>query len=228
MASTLASATIGITDKNEIHRIYSTLIRDVRFFPDESGYFFIYEGSVNFILPIKPELEGKDLINLTDANGLLVIKELEEAVQSGGGYFEYLWDKPGKGNQPKLSYAQMIPNSPYSIGTGVYIDNIQEKETAILNGMNNHSNSFLVQWAVVLLLAFFIIILPVIIFMIKSMTSPLVRLTEVASEYSKGTLETEIEYTERQDEIGALSRAIKRLGSSTRMVMKKLEDTDAK
>ncbi|WP_211665409.1 cache domain-containing protein [Leucothrix arctica] len=228
MASTLAAATEGMTDKDEIYKTYSTLSKGARFLPDKSGYFFIYEGGVNFFHPIKPELEGKDLTNLKDANGFLLIQALDEAAKSGGGFVEYYWDKPGKGNQPKLSYISMIPKSSYSIGTGVYIDDIKEKEAAIFTTMNDFSNSFLVKWSVVLLLAFFVIILPVIIYMIKSMTSPLVRLTEVASEYSRGALDSEIEYTDRKDEIGALSRAIKRLGSSTRIVMKKLEETNVK
>jgi len=228
MASTLASATQGMTDKNEIYETYSTLAKGARFFPDKSGYFFVYQEGVNFFHAIKPELEGKDLTNLKDANGFLLIQALDEAAKSGGGFVEYYWDKPGKGNQPKLSYIKMIPNSPYSIGTGVYIDDIKEKEAAIFTTMNDFANSFLVKWSIILLLAFFIIVLPLIIYMIRSMTSPLVRLTEVASEYSKGALDTEIEYTDRKDEIGALSRAIKRLGSSTRIVMKKLEDANAK
>jgi methyl-accepting chemotaxis protein len=194
MASTLAAATEGMTDQDEIYKTYSTLARGARFLPDKSGYFFMYKDGVNFFHAVTPKLEGKDLMGLKDANGFLLIQALDEAAKSGGGFVEYYWDKPGKGNQPKLSYIRMIPNSPYSIGTGVYIDDIKEKEAEIFATMNEFANSFLVKWSVVLLLAFFIIILPVIIYMIKSMTSPLVRLTEVASEYSRGALDTEIEY----------------------------------
>jgi len=226
MATTLAAATEGMTDKDEIYKTYSTLSKGARFFPDKSGYFFIYEGGVNFVHAINADLEGKDLTNITDANGVLLIQELDKAAKAGGGYVEYYWDKPGKGNQPKLSYIQMIPNSPYSIGTGVYIDDIEERETAIFTTINDFSNQFLVKWAIILLFGFFVVILPLVIFMIRSMTSPLVKLTEVAAEYSRGALDSEIEYVDRKDEIGALSRAIKRLGSSTRMVMKKLEDAN--
>ncbi|RVU83978.1 HAMP domain-containing protein [Leucothrix sargassi] len=226
MASTLAAATEGMEDPEEIYQTYAKLTKDARFFPDQSGYFFIYRDGVNFVHAIKPELEGKDLTELKDAKGVLLIQELDKAAKSGGGYVEYYWDKPGKGNQPKLSYIQMIPNSVYSIGTGVYIDDIEEKEAEIFANINDYTKQFLTKWLVILLAGFFVIVLPLIVFMTKSMTSPLVRLTDVAAEYSRGALDAEIEYTDRKDEIGALSRAIKRLGSSTRILMKKLEDAN--
>ncbi len=64
----------------------------------------------------QPELEGKNLINFKDPEGKLLIQELD-AVAQGGGYVDYWWQKPGKGLRPKLSYARMIPNTGYWIGT---------------------------------------------------------------------------------------------------------------
>jgi methyl-accepting chemotaxis protein len=228
MALTLAAATEGETDTKKVHETYSTLARGARFFPDKSGYFFVFENGVTVLHAAQPDLEGKDLIDLQDVNKVYVIKELDEIAKAGGGYLEYHWDKPGKGNQPKLSYTRMIPDSPYSIGAGVYIDDIEDREQAILTTMNDYTTSFLTKWAVLLLAVFFLVVLPLAIYMIKNMTAPLQKLTEIAAEYSRGAWDSEIEYTDRKDEIGALSRAIKRLGSSTRMVMKKLEKTNDK
>ena len=225
MATTLAAATEGTVDPDDIYKTYSKLSKEARFFPDKSGYFFIYKGSVNFVHAIKPELEGKDLANLKDANGVLLIQELDKAAKSGGGFVEYYWDKPGKGKQPKLSYIKMIPSSIYSIGTGVYIDDVEEKERAIFTTINDFSTGFLFKLLTLLLLVFFFILVPLIIYMIKSMTSPLAKLTDIADEYSRGALDSKIEYIDRKDEIGALSRAIKRLGSSTKIMMKRLENS---
>jgi len=62
MAKTLAAATEGMTDEQEIIDTYHKLARDVRFLPDNSGYFFIYKKGVNVMLPTIPRLEGKNLI----------------------------------------------------------------------------------------------------------------------------------------------------------------------
>ncbi len=47
-----------------------------------------------------------------------------DVAQSGGGFIEYIWPKPGAGDTPKLGYAEMIPGTNFWIGTGVYLDNI--------------------------------------------------------------------------------------------------------
>ncbi len=53
------------------------------------------------------------------------VRELARSAQNGGGFVQYIFDKPGKGLQPKLAYATMIPGTDMWIGTGVYIDNIE-------------------------------------------------------------------------------------------------------
>jgi methyl-accepting chemotaxis protein len=60
----------GKSDK-EIKQTIKDTIRNVRFFDDNSGYVFIYnyEGT-NVLHPLKPQLEGKNLIGLKDSNGL--------------------------------------------------------------------------------------------------------------------------------------------------------------
>lgn len=227
MTISLAAATKGVADEKEVHKIYSNIAKDVRFFPDKSGYFFIYkEGGDVFVHAAKPSLEGKNLFELKDPDGKFLIKELEKAAKSGGGFVEYQWEKPGKGLQPKLSYTRMIPNTNFWIGTGVYIDDIEEKNAIILSKIDDFSKDFLIKLFAVLALIFFLIIMPLTIYMIKSMVIPLTNLTDIAVEYSRGKLDSEFTDTERQDEVGALSRAVKRLGRSTKIVMQKLQEVE--
>jgi methyl-accepting chemotaxis protein len=51
---------------------------------------------------------------------------------------------------------------------------------------------------------------------------PLVRLTTIAEDMSRGHFDHEIPETERRDEIGALSRAIERMTRSLRLAMERL------
>jgi len=52
-----------------------------------------------------------------------VIRELAAKAQSGGGYVEYYWIKPGEtGEKKKLGYVEPIPHTTYFIGTGVYLE----------------------------------------------------------------------------------------------------------
>jgi hypothetical protein len=55
-----------------------------------------------------------------------------------------MWNMSGRnrgreGLQPKLSYARMIPDTEYWIGTGVYIDDIRQKKAQIPQGIHDYT-----------------------------------------------------------------------------------------
>ncbi len=56
----------------------------------------------------------------------------------------------------------------------------------------------------------------------QRLAKPILRLTAVADEMSRGKLSAEIKETERSDEIGALARAIERMGVSIQMALERL------
>lgn len=225
MAVSLASASEGETQENVLQSMYSTLLKDARFYDDKSGYFFVAKkGGEILVHPAKPSLQGKNIFNLKDPTGHLFVQSLEKAALSGGDFVEYQFDKPGKGVQPKLSYSSMIPDRDYWIGTGVYIDDITEKEMAISQNMDSFSKDYLIKLFGVIAAVFFLIILPLTLFMIKSMVVPLTKLTDMAVEYSRGKPSTEFTDIDRKDEVGALSRAVQRLGRSTEIALQKLQE----
>ena len=100
-------------------------------FDDNSGYFFSYDLSgVRINVPTNKAQNGKNLIDLTDPNGVRFVEGFVNAARKGGDFVEYHFDKPGKGNQPKLSYVAPVPGTDFLIGTGVYIDDIEAERTA--------------------------------------------------------------------------------------------------
>jgi signal transduction histidine kinase len=100
-----------------------TYIDKIRFFPDQSGYFFVYNmNGMNIALPNPNAWQGKNLFDHQDSKGRYVIREVAEAAKKGGGFVEYYWPRPGvEGEQKKLSYAETIPGTGYFIGAGFYI-----------------------------------------------------------------------------------------------------------
>jgi len=114
----------GAKTDEEAKNIIRELVDQIIYEKDRSGYYFVYEGTVNVAFPVKKQSVGKDLAAVTDKNGVKVIQALRDAAKDGGGFVHYTWPKPGAGDQPKLSYAEMIPGTNMWIGTGVYIDNI--------------------------------------------------------------------------------------------------------
>ena len=90
-------------------------------------YLFINDlNGINLMHPASPELEGKDLIDLKDANGKALVREfIETAKTKGQGWVEYLWPKPGeKTPSKKISYvkrAKMPTGETVVVGAGIYV-----------------------------------------------------------------------------------------------------------
>ncbi len=100
-------------------------MRDIR---KGSGYIFIYTfAGVNIADPILKYNAGKNLIKFKDPNGKLVIKELIDiSKQPNGGFVEYVWNKPTTHKlTDKISYAMAYKPWSWMVGSGVYLDDIE-------------------------------------------------------------------------------------------------------
>jgi two-component system NarL family sensor kinase len=93
----------------------------------DDGYFFVYDvRGRNLVHPRQPHLQGRDLWNLRDRNGVYVIRELIARAQEGGGFQRYDWLKPSTGEiAPKLGYAVLLERWGWMLGTGLYLDDIE-------------------------------------------------------------------------------------------------------
>ncbi|HJV59990.1 MAG TPA: cache domain-containing protein, partial [Albitalea sp.] len=91
------------------------------------GYFFLYDmAGKNLMHPRQPELVGRDLWDMRDANGTPVIQNLIARAREGGGFVHYMWNKPSTGQPaPKLGYAVALPRWNWMLGTGIYLDDVQ-------------------------------------------------------------------------------------------------------
>jgi methyl-accepting chemotaxis protein len=224
MASTLAASSDAEADERETHRTFTRLVKSARFFADSSGYYFIYKaGGTVFVLPTLPELEGQNLIEKLDPKGTPFIRQLDQVARGGGGYVEYWFNKPGKGVLPKLSYARMIPGTDYWVGTGVYVDDVQERQGRILGEIRESTGSYLWRLYLVVGNAFLVIVIPLVAWLTLSIIRPLRELTAVAESYSQGQLDLKVPCAGRRDEIGSLARALGRLGLSMRSAMERLQ-----
>jgi signal transduction histidine kinase len=104
-------------------KIIRAFIEPVRFFADQSGYFYVYNfGCTNVAHATQKNLVGKNLFDHKDSRGKLDIQALAAAAKLGGGFVEYYWVKPGMtGEFKKLGYVEPIPGTDYFIGTGIYL-----------------------------------------------------------------------------------------------------------
>jgi methyl-accepting chemotaxis protein len=195
----------------------------VRFEDDESGYFFIYEGTVNVALPIKKEREGKDLADIKDINGVYYVKELAKLANQGGGFVTWIFTKPGKGDVPKLGYSELIPGTNIWIGTGVYIDNIDDKKASIAESISSSVNKTLISTIfVIIVLLVIVVILNMSI--TRSVTTPISEAMLATQKLAEGNLTTSFN-TNYSDEVGMLMKDLQKMTNKLKEVLEYIKDT---
>lgn len=96
-----------------------------------NDYFWVNDLKPAMIMhPIKPELDGKDLSAVADPSGKHLFVAFVEATANSpqGAHVEYLWPKPGH-DAPvaKVSFVKRFAPWGWIIGTGVYIDDIEQQ-----------------------------------------------------------------------------------------------------
>jgi two-component system, cell cycle sensor histidine kinase and response regulator CckA len=92
----------------------------------EDGYVFVAQWDG---LDLTGPAKGRNMMEVTDVNGVKIVQELITLAKSGGGFLRYVMPKfQDMKPDPKLSYVQGIKDWQWYVGTGIYIDDI---ETAI-------------------------------------------------------------------------------------------------
>lgn len=118
----------GALTRQEAQKEAMEAIKTLRY--DGENYFWINDMRPFMIMhPFKPELDGTDLKDNKDPNGKHLFVEFVKVVQAdGAGFVDYYWPKPGKDKPvPKLSRVQGFAQWGWLVGSGVYIDDIDEE-----------------------------------------------------------------------------------------------------
>lgn len=94
-------------------------------FADGKGYVWIHNLDGKMVMhPIKPALDGKNLLDMRDINGVYLFVAMNELVQEKAeGWVAYAWPKPGeKKSSPKVSYVILVEHgeNEYVAGSGMY------------------------------------------------------------------------------------------------------------
>ncbi|SHO49762.1 methyl-accepting chemotaxis protein [Desulfopila aestuarii] len=206
IAVAIGHAIESITDKEQQIELIRKMIDDVRFEEDSSGYYFVYEGTVNVALPPNKKLQGNDLAELKDKNGVFLVRELFDNAKKGGGFVSYIWPKPNAGDVPKLSYSEMIPGTNMWIGTGVYLDNIDAYQASMSSEITSQvkkSIFVMLSTAGLIFAGIITLCLIIVIGIVKALGSMINSFQDIAE--GEGDLTKRIEIKSR-DEIAELAK----------------------
>ncbi|MDR2537833.1 MAG: methyl-accepting chemotaxis protein, partial [Treponema sp.] len=216
MAVALSKALSGVTDRQEQHDIISSYIKDYRFEEDKSGYYYTYIGTVIFMHPTLPQREGEDLGQTADANGVYYVRELYENAQKGGGFVSFVFPKPpSMENAPKLAYVEYISGTDIWISTGIYVDNIDAHKAAVEKSMSAFLRTLMIIVIICLLALVLMVLVPLWVFTLRSITKPLRETVHVAEQLAAGDLTAKLAVSGR-DEITELQNSFLRMTENLR------------
>lgn len=219
---TLSHALEGLETKEERIKLIHAMTDDIRYEDDRSGYYFVYDGTTAVSVPVNRSAEGQNLANTRDSEGVYFIRELASKARSGGGFVRFSFIKPGKGEQPKIGYAQMIPGTNLWIGTGVYIDNIDADTAAVANQLKSERNKSMSA----LLTGLGVVLLLVVIFcvaIIRSIVRPIRGATEAADSIAHGDLNVKLN-PQGTDEAALLESALLSMATTLKQNMHEIEE----
>lgn len=187
----------GLLTEEEAQTLVRDVLREVKY-NDLNDYIFIFDFEGDTVVHGgNPALEGKNLIGLKDPNGKLAIKALVDAGKKGSDFVEYYWEREGV-HVPKLSYAVGYAPWKWAIGTGIYIDDVDEAHK------QNVIASLKIIAAIVLVVASFIW------FVISGIIKPLLATSEEMDKIANNEA-VEISSTERKDELGDMAKTLGKL-----------------
>ncbi|MBR5913236.1 MAG: cache domain-containing protein [Selenomonadaceae bacterium] len=211
------------------------LVRGLRY-EGEGGYFWIdtYEG-VNVVLLGRTETEGKSRINLITPDGRPFIKEMiENGRKPDGGFTDLMFAKPNQTEPlPKRNYTKAFEPYQWVVGTGVWIDYIDEQVAeAKLRADENLRSSMFHMIIVVVVLE--VVITFIAMALSERLIAPIKRITNVLGVLStgdfrinKGEEEEQNKYITRTDELGVMARAVVTLRGNINQMMQQVINSAA-
>ncbi len=106
-------------------------VEQMRYGKEQKDYFWIMNTEPRMIMhPYRKELNNKMLDTYTDSHGnALFMDALHAAREDGEGFIEYYWQWKDDTSRvvPKLSYVKAFTPWNWIIGTGVYLEDIEQE-----------------------------------------------------------------------------------------------------
>ncbi|MEN3800931.1 methyl-accepting chemotaxis protein [Aeromonas veronii] len=225
MAKTAVDAVYALPDSPENRQKVKELLRPLRYSSD--GYFFVYDFEGNTILlPVRTELEGKNRWNDKDAKGKLLIQEILKSARQGDGFTEYWTAKPSIGRDaPKLAFTLVLDKYQWAIGTGFYIDDIDNELAALRAERESNMHASLQSSVLVILLILGITLVATVIVgnrVTKPLADAVLALNDIAN--GDGDLTQRLK-VQSQDEIGQLASAFNRFVERIQSVVSQVGET---
>lgn len=191
------------------------MLRELRY--GDNGYFWAdtYDGT-NVVL-LGNDTEGTNRYDAVDVNGTPFIQNIIKTALDGGGFNEWYFPREGQTEaEPKRGYSKAFEPFEWVIGTGNYINYIDEiitSERAATEKIKNQQIAIVTVGAVICIALVFIITVSII----RDITKAMKMMVAFAGKLEQGNYSERIpeKQANRKDEFGLLARAMNSLSATS-------------
>ncbi|MBX0358106.1 methyl-accepting chemotaxis protein [Halobacillus sp. Nhm2S1] len=158
----------------------------------ENGYFFVLDEKGTELA--HPSLEGENIWESQDSNGVMVAQELIKNGTNGGGFTYFEWPLPNDSDTvaPKVSYSLYEPAWGWVIVSGTYMMDFNSGASQILNTLLITLSAALILGAII------------IWFFSNRLTKPIKQLSDHSTRIAEGDFTVADLQVSNKDEIGVL------------------------
>ena len=218
----------GEISEKDAKKEAANLVRELRYGKD--GYFWIdtYDGD-NVVL-LGSSIEGTNRMNAKDINGYEMVKNVIEKGKNGGGYVDYSFPKEGgKKALPKRSYSNAFEPWKWVVGTGNYIDDLDNYIAKAEKNTNDILSENVRLLVGVLIVALIVSGISCTI-IIRDIKEALNKLTKDLSYFEKGDLSKKVnnDLLIRKDEFGEFSSVLEKTRVATKELIEKTKNDSLK
>lgn len=205
----------GIYTQEEGMKLAADRVRNLRY--GSEGYFWIDQSDgVNVVL-LGSETEGTNRLSTKDVTGYEMVKDfIQGAIAQGSYYCDYQYPKEGETEpMPKRAYTQYYEPFGWVVGTGNYVDNIDNQIADSTKTADEFTNHQIIVFVVACVL-FAVIIILYLIATIFNITKPLNQVGRVLKSLSGGDFTVKINEADlkRKDDFGNLLNILEQMRSN--------------
>ena len=202
----------GIYTQEEGMKLAADKVRGLRY--GEEGYFWIDQSDGINVVLLGNDIEGTNRLGTQDVTGFEMVRDfIQGAVAQGSYYSDYQYPKEGETDpKPKRAYTQYYKPFDWVVGTGNYIDDIDEQIDASTKTANTFTNEK-IRYFCVICIVFAILIVLILIIIIYHITIPLKIVGNVLRSMSRGDFSIKIEESvlRRRDDFGILLNILEKM-----------------
>ncbi|PLV60162.1 methyl-accepting chemotaxis protein [Thermotoga sp. KOL6] len=203
----------GELTRDQAKDLAKSLIGKIRY--DDGNYFWINDTHPRMIFhPIKPELNGQDLSDYKDPNGVYLFNEMVKVAQEKGeGFVEYHWPKPGSDKpQPKVSYVKLFKPWNWIVGTGIYVDDVKTTVNSLV-------------WEGTLIVIIIgIVVIGVILFYGRVLSRKTRTILSSIEKVASGDLSVSVD-VKSKDEFGIIAKSLNEMVDNLRKIVSEIDES---